>query len=128
LLVLQRQHTQMNIKEYIVNYNVFENIGYASGYGWSYAIVLNPGTNGNGDWLMDSIYIYNNVIYGNTSANSGSGIFFLVDGEATNIHFKNNIIVNFDIAPMYCILCAGQLGTFYSQYNIFYSNERRKRV
>jgi len=90
--------TQNNI---IVRYNVFDNIGAATGTispsGWGYYCSQEDLSND----LLDNFKFYNNTVIGSTSGvTTAWGVSVPDLGKATNVTINNNIIQGFASAPV----------------------------
>lgn len=114
--------TVSNIK---IHYNIFTNIGVSdsgSNYtGWG----INWEEEDYHDHTVDNITIYNNVIIGSTGARSNMwGIKLPNIGTVTNIRIRNNIIMNFDYAPIYGNAHGEgeSIDNLFIQNNIYYNN------
>lgn len=96
-----------------ISYNIFNDISY-------YGIRFINGTTGA---YADSIDILNNVFYSSNAINNLIGIGLLTVGTTTNLNVSNNIIMGFDLAPMFANGAAGQtMDKINISNNLMYGN------
>ena len=98
-----------------INYNIFSETGFNNQNSWH--MFLSGSDVGN---TQHDIYIDNNVFVGNGIRKTASVLFFNLSAamECTDIYFRNNIVKNVSIVPIYVYNCA--VGDIYSQNNCFY--------
>ena len=78
---------------------------------------------------VDSVYLYNNTIYGvNPNLEADGGLW--VEGSKTNVVLKNNIIYNNtgNASTYSCIYINSGLMSFVSDYNLFYNTLTNTRL
>lgn len=121
--------TSLNVENIIIRYNVFHNIGLAAGgassKGWGIRWTLDETYHNH---TVNNYQVYNNVFSGTVAAGAPStahGIMMPGIGTATNIYYRNNIIQNFDMSPIYCAIDSPDDETIdgvWIQNNIYYAN------
>jgi len=108
--------------------NIIENIGVADGGSDSKGWGINWTEESYHNHVVDNINIWNNVITGNAGARTNMwGIKLPNIGKATNISIRNNIVKDFDSAPIYARAHAGveTISNLSLENNIFYQNGNR---
>jgi hypothetical protein len=95
----RRYHTYDDVYVY---YNIFKNIG-ESALGDDYkGFAIRLLGSDDYDHQLNNMQVLNNVMIGDTDATSTfSGLFIHAFGTITNFVFRNNIVMNFDYAPVY---------------------------
>ncbi len=112
---------------YLYN-NIIENIGVADGGSDSKGWGINWTEESYHNHIVDNINIWNNVITGHVGARTNMwGIKLPNIGKATNISIRNNIVKDFDSAPVYARAHAGveTISNLSLENNIFYQNGNR---
>jgi uncharacterized repeat protein (TIGR02059 family) len=102
------------LKNVDIRYNIFDNI-YFRGISTDDAAISG--------YIIDVFNVYNNVFYANSGASTDYGIEIINKGIGTNFSIRNNIVENFDTAPVYGLGGSGISVDYLSiENNIFYSN------
>ena len=105
--------------------NIINGIGTTSGSWVGYAIRWTT-VDGSDGTIVNNIKINNNVIIGNAE-NNLAGIMLPDIGTATNITIRNNIIQDFDMAPVYSNT-SGTINGLSIENNNFYLNANSNNV
>lgn len=104
-----------------ISRNTIDGIGTTSGSWIGYAIRWGTTTGADGATVYD-IKILNNTIVGKAT-NNLAGIMLPFIGDADRITVRNNIIVDFDLASIYCDMSGGSsITTLSVENNLFYQN------
>jgi len=110
----------------IIRYNIFDQIGLASGTGgWGFLCSQENTETSDIDDTVNNFFVYNNVFMAAGNATNW-GVSVPDNGRATNVIITNNIIQGFDVAPVrmnnWARQSAASVDGLQIFNNIFYAN------
>lgn len=116
------------VEDFYVHNNLFYNIGGINTF-FGGSRLNGIEISGKIGATVRNFYIYNNTIIASNSI-SKSGILLGTSGTIENVNIKNNIIMGFDTAPVFCYLrdVGTSIDLLTVMYNNFYQNGNNNEI